>query len=1580
MKTPKPNHPIRNALKHLALALTMGAAMYFGASPANATPVTTGLALWLDASASSTMTLSGSTVTEWRDKNGSAAKMTLQAGTPTLEASGIGGIPTVRFNNSSRMNDGVNHAAPVTIFYVSRQTGGANNRVLGATGNNWLLGYWAGKKGSAYFNGDVLLNGNGTSDTNPHLYAATIRGSGQVSTVWAEGVQIASNTNGTQGPNNLQLNGYQGGNELSNCDISEALVYHRILDATELTAVGGYLTAKYSLTTSYPTGLTVELTSPVNGSDYLVGSTIPATATVFAGTAPYTVDFLLDSVSKGTDSEAPFTKDLTGLAIGSYSIKAAVTDSTPVTPATAESAVKTFTVSNAGPSNLAALSGNQLVNLSWNQVLGATGYKVFRSSPNNSSYSEIATGITGLTYQDTGLTNGTPYFYVVRATVGATVSDPSNEVSSTPLAVDNSKATVVASAPFVWADGVATSTITVTLKDGGNAPVPGMTVTLASSRPANDTVSAASGLSDGNGVVTFTVKSSVVGTSEYTATVTDLPLTLTQKATVGFVDPASPFAINVNMDNVVQPGLVGPVGGLGAVWNTIATASATNLKHASGPASTVGFTSSGTGGWGGPNENNTEPALRMLKRQFVNFGASGTTQQLLITGLDPAKTYDLYIASAILITTNQCSRGEWFTTNTTSTVGNQPVDNTLDENGSTWVRGNNYVLFEYVVPDASGNITVNGFAITGAPYDIRLPLNGFQLVESPPLIAGPVSNAMSTVTATPAAVVANGVSATTIKVTLKDANGVRVPNKQVTLANNGGLTPPTALTTNTQGEASFSVSSSTVGTVVFTATVVADSLTLTDTASVEFTDPEAPVAFNVNIYADAPATGLVGVVGAPGETWNQGTTSASNLIDATGTVASSVSVTGLPSDGYNVNAALKVFAANRNFFGKGTDTTISITGLVPDTAYDLYIYSLSHNNASWGDFTDTERAAGDFVTSNTVLGNGQSQWLDNGITGVNGDSFIANGNYVVFQSIVSNNLGNISVLADALDGPGSTRLHLSGLQIRPATGVSLDYAAWRNSQYPGLGLPDEDDDGDGLSNDYERIFGMNPTSPASSSPYRGEFDRATGSLGYTRRVQSLINMNYKVWYSTDLANWFEDNAAIQSVESTSNDIEFMDVWIDPLLLSQPKLFVRVVATPITGVDTEPSLINLWGSGNSITLLFSEPMNPSSATNPANYQVLQTGGGTIAITGVTLSSDGGSVTLTLASALGNNTGYTVNLDGVTSGTGQSLGTGVTRQFKTWDDNPNGIKVFILAGQSNMVGYGSVETGNGSVAGAVGSLRYLAVNDASYPDYNYASLLTTPGQPATSPFRTRSDVKVWWRDGGPNLGGTVRKGDLGPPFKGADNSLNGPEFAFGHVMGDFYPSNNVLLVKTAWGGRSLVKDFRPPSAVAARGGRVGDFFSAIIDQTRDVLTNLDTEFPEWSGQGYQIVGFGWHQGFNDMIDATASAEYKDNLPDLIKDVRTVFGKPNLPFMIATTAMADPGPVEPSPYTGYRTIEKAQLWVAGVPKPANVLSTDARPFWRTAAVSPADQGHHWNWNAESYFLIGKSLGDNMVDLLTP
>ena len=241
--------------------------------------------------------------------------------------------------------------------------------------------------------------------------------------------------------------------------------------------------------------------------------------------------------------------------------------------------------------------------------------------------------------------------------------------------------------------------------------------------------------------------------------------------------------------------------------------------------------------------------------------------------------------------------------------------------------------------------------------------------------------------------------------------------------------------------------------------------------------------------------------------------------------------------------------------------------------------------------------------------------------------------------------------------------------------------------------------------------------------------------------------------------------------------KIMGVEIDPALLSEPKLFVQVRATPITGVDPEPSLLNIRGSGNTITLIFSEPMNPSSAANPDNYTVVQDGVGPINITGATLNPGGGSVTLTLASSLGIDTAYTVSIDGVTSGTGQSLGVVSNRPFRTWDDDPTGIKVFILAGQSNMVGRGESERGNGDVDGAIGSLRYQVVNDNA----NYGQLVVNSGNPATYPWVVRSDVKLWWNRADIGAGAAVSKGGLTPVF-GSGPTTFGPEYGFGWAVGE------------------------------------------------------------------------------------------------------------------------------------------------------------------------------------------------------
>jgi hypothetical protein len=224
--------------------------------------------------------------------------------------------------------------------------------------------------------------------------------------------------------------------------------------------------------------------------------------------------------------------------------------------------------------------------------------------------------------------------------------------------------------------------------------------------------------------------------------------------TLTVVDPASPIAINVNIDGLadgipfVQPVLVGPVGGLGEVWNTYYSpygggAIAALQTHygngtaASGPVTTVGVSTPYypgnedlTGGglvWGTDLNGNGNVSLNMLKAGTANFQVAATNRQrFVITGLNPAKTYDLHIASANCLPGQQ-SRGVWYTANTTSTPGNKACDNTAGINGDNWVLGNNYVFFEDVVPDVLGKITIDGYSTDG----YRLPLNGFQLVEVP---------------------------------------------------------------------------------------------------------------------------------------------------------------------------------------------------------------------------------------------------------------------------------------------------------------------------------------------------------------------------------------------------------------------------------------------------------------------------------------------------------------------------------------------------------------------------------------------------------------------------------------------------------------------------------------------------------------------------------------------------------------------------------------------------------------------------------------------------------------------------------
>ena len=87
----------------------------------------------------------------------------------------------------------------------------------------------------------------------------------------------------------------------------------------------------------------------------------------------------------------------------------------------------------ATPSSLQATAGNAQVSLTWSSVTGATSYHVKRSATTGGPYTQLSSP-SSPSFTDTGVTNGTKYFYVVSALNSAGESANSAEVNATPTA------------------------------------------------------------------------------------------------------------------------------------------------------------------------------------------------------------------------------------------------------------------------------------------------------------------------------------------------------------------------------------------------------------------------------------------------------------------------------------------------------------------------------------------------------------------------------------------------------------------------------------------------------------------------------------------------------------------------------------------------------------------------------------------------------------------------------------------------------------------------------------------------------------------------------------------------------------------------------------------------------------------------------------------------------------------------------------------------------------------------------------------------------------------------------------------
>ena len=332
--------------------------------------------------------------------------------------------------------------------------------------------------------------------------------------------------------------------------------------------------------------------------------------------------------------------------------------------------------------------------------------------------------------------------------------------------------------------------------------------------------------------------------------------------------------------------------------------------------------------------------------------------------------------------------------------------------------------------------------------------------------------------------------------------------------------------------------------------------------------------------------------------------------------------------------------------------------------------------------------------------------------------------------------------------------------------------------------------------------------------------------------------------------------------------------------------------------------------------------------------------------------------------------------------------ITTLFAATGVEAKPLKVFILAGQSNMEGHAEVRT-----------FDYIGKDPLTAP------LLKEMRNPDGTP---RVCDKVWMSyltgpyDGSANgegLGkltaGFGARGDQ--PTK--DGGKIGPEFTFGITM-EKELKEPILIIKTAWGGRSLNTEFRPPSAgpytlpkeiqelwdkhpqgahgvpkledrkqwQADKDAASGVFYRMMIEHVKKVLADPKRVCPEYDEKaGFELAGFVWLQGFNDLVDGTTYPgpdqpekydEYSRLLSHFIRDVRKDLSAPKMPFVIGVLG------VDGEQHVNFR---KAMAAPADMPEfKGNVVAVDTAPFWDYAiAAAEPKQGEYNNIVATAHTL---------------
>ena len=207
-------------------------------------------------------------------------------------------------------------------------------------------------------------------------------------------------------------------------------------------------------------------------------------------------------------------------------------------------------------------------------------------------------------------------------------------------------------------------------------------------------------------------------------------------------------------------------------------------------------------------------------------------------------------------------------------------------------------------------------------------------------------------------------------------------------------------------------------------------------------------------------------------------------------------------------------------------------------------------------------------------------------------------------------------------------------------------------------------------------------------------------------------------------------------------------------------------------------------------------------------------------------------------------------------------------------------------------------------------------------------------------------------------------------GFDDNRIGPEYGFGLFM-DQSLDEPILIIKTAWGGKSLAVDFRPPgagpyvpSAREKENGKtpaqdeIGHYYREMVGFVKTTLKDageIRKVVPGYDEkQGFELSGFVWFQGWNDMCNRHHIEQYADNMIHFITDVRKEFNSPKLPFIVGVLGVYGTDPDSRRfdkglPVTDFRReqFKAVQEYDAKVmPKfQGEVISVDSGPFYELA-----------------------------------